>query len=296
MPDTPQSRTAVILAGAVFLLVLGLGAVLMVTAPGRLESGLGSAGGPPPPAEAGEPGGEQEEPAPSAEEAEPGAGTPADAALGGADGAAGNAPGEEEAARGEPAAPAPVEALPEEEAEEEYDPTLPPPGTVQLARPDVETLYEYITEGDPRRHWPLFPGSERQFSGHHGQVLSMRVNRSAEQALKSGERIPHGGSLVLDVFDGLGQPIETYVMSRWDGLDPKNDDWLYARFDREGRAIRFGKVVPCIECHMEEPTTGGILRPRAPTKAKPEASEQPEPPQPGEPPSPDPKDQEQPGL
>jgi hypothetical protein len=277
MPDKTQPRTAVILAGALFLLILGVGAALMITAPGRLETQLGAD-----PAGANEPtqiAKRDSSDSQKTEEEPPSMPVKIGKAEEQAEGQG------DELARGDPAAPAlsaPKESESTDEAEEKRDPRLPEPGTVALTRPDMETVYDHITKGDPREMWPLFPGLKPQFSGHHGQVLSLRVNLSTEQALNAAERVPHGGFLVLDVLDGLGKPIETYVMSRWDGIDPKNEDWLYARFGREGRAIRFGKVVPCIDCHMKEPSSGGILMPPGPPDAAPdeiEEQEQPEAPE-----------------
>ena len=280
MSETPKKRTAILLAGAVFLLVLGLGAALLITAPGRLD---------PPPAadpvperhgapEAGRKVADAPSPAREAKEAhtaaeDVGAPThPSDTGLkevgssratpSNADAAEPPSPesvptkGEEDTG----SATSPEDEEPEDPVEEPPPPSHPP-GTLDLAEPHKVGLLKHITEADPRDKWPHYPDTPETFAGHHGQILSLRVNTRAEQALTAGEEVPHGGMLTLDVYDGLGKVIETYVMTRWKGIDPTNADWIYARYDGDGKAIRFGKVFPCIECHMKDPARGALLKP-----------------------------------
>ena len=135
-----------------------------------------------------------------------------------------------------------------------------PAGSQVLIHPDRPGLHEAITKDDDRKDWPSLPGlSEETFSGHHGQILRARANVIAADALGTDQKVPHGGILILDALDGLGEPLNTFVMSRWTGINQNHGDWLYALYDVEGNTVRFGPARDCMECHSRAEATDSLL-------------------------------------
>jgi hypothetical protein len=123
-------------------------------------------------------------------------------------------------------------------------PALPADGAALLA-----TLASDSIEG-----WDLFPGRRERYpgSGEHGQLVSVRINKTAAEGLLARPpAFPPGSVLVNQGFSPSGDPSGMVVMAKIRGYARESGDWFWAAFDAQGKVVAEGKSAACVTCHAK---------------------------------------------
>jgi Cytochrome P460 len=110
--------------------------------------------------------------------------------------------------------------------------------------------------------WALFPGTDKFYKGTepHGMLLTTYVNKTANDALKSGAKeLPKGSMLIKENYmpdKKLGAI--TTMHKTGDG----KDDWFWVKYNPDGSLAKMGDMAlagqpgGCVGCHAT--STSGI--------------------------------------
>ena len=110
--------------------------------------------------------------------------------------------------------------------------------------------------------WALFPGKGKFYKGTepHGMLLTTYVNKTAEDALKSGAKeLPKGSILIKENYMPNKKLGAITVMNKTgDG----KDDWFWVKYNPDGSLAKkgdmaiAGKPGGCVGCHAA--STSGV--------------------------------------
>lgn len=117
---------------------------------------------------------------------------------------------------------------------------------------DGEDVYRYLTQENSYQNWPLFPGTEKMYTGQspHGALITTYVSADVKQAIESGTgKLPDGGFIVKENYMDDGKLDAVTIMYRVNGYNPEAGDWFWAKYSAAGGIDASGKVAGCIGCH-----------------------------------------------
>lgn len=84
----------------------------------------------------------------------------------------------------------------------------------------------------------------------HGKFVATYINDIAHE----NQTAPPNGSILVKENYRSDDPstLDSYtVMKRIAGYDPDNDDWFWARYQKDGSVTHSGRVEMCIGCHFD---------------------------------------------
>ncbi|MGH7546530.1 MAG: cytochrome P460 family protein, partial [Gemmatimonadota bacterium] len=118
----------------------------------------------------------------------------------------------------------------------------------------AEALWRHLQAARYRESWKLWPGKSRLYKGTepHGMLLTTYANDVAHRALLKGQvaSLPAGSILVKENYMPDSTFAAATVMYRVRGYNPEHQDWLFAKYDAEGRVDDFGRAPMCQACHQ----------------------------------------------
>ena len=119
----------------------------------------------------------------------------------------------------------------------------------EMPGPDASEIWNYITKASPYQKWSHWPEHQGIQPGRapHGPKHKVFVN---DLALNS-KRPPlkYGSMQVKENYNRAEELKSITVMYKIKNYNPRDGDWLWAKFTLNGKARPFGKVRGCIGCH-----------------------------------------------
>jgi hypothetical protein len=137
----------------------------------------------------------------------------------------------------------------------------------QSAPPDTtaQALWRYLQAQDYRQNWKLWPGKGTLYKGTepHGMLLTTYANDAAYQALTKVQiaSLTAGSIIVKENYMPDSTFVAATVMYKVDGYNPGHQDWLFAKYDPEGKAEAFGRAPMCQACHQGAKSGAYIFTP-----------------------------------
>lgn len=113
-------------------------------------------------------------------------------------------------------------------------------------------VYNYLTKESPYQNWPLFPGTEKMYTGQspHGALITTYVSTDVKLAIETGMgTLPDGGFIIKENYMPDGKLDAITIMYRVKGYNPEAGDWFWAKYGSSGQVDASGKVAMCIGCH-----------------------------------------------
>ncbi len=117
----------------------------------------------------------------------------------------------------------------------------------------AERFIQYITVADPYGKWQMWPGTGRFEKGRashgHGPLVTAYLNRAALQSVAAQKGMAAESIIVLENWTEDRKLAGLTTMYRVEGYNREGGDWYWVETGADLRAVRFGKVQACIECH-----------------------------------------------
>ncbi len=114
-------------------------------------------------------------------------------------------------------------------------------------------LWERITKEDNYKKYPQWPTHEGKQPGKspHGRYHKIFINPKLRNALPIKDKITPIGTIVVKENYTPDNELDAFtVMAKVEGYDPENNDWFWAKYDKDGNVAVEGKFPMCISCHI----------------------------------------------
>jgi hypothetical protein len=120
----------------------------------------------------------------------------------------------------------------------------------------AEKFIEYITVADPYTKWQTWPGKGNLYEGRspygHGVLVTTYVNRIALQSIADEKGMADGSIIVVENYNADKTLAGLTIMYKVGGYNSEAGDWCWVETTPAGKAVRFGKVQSCIDCHRAQ--------------------------------------------
>ena len=128
-------------------------------------------------------------------------------------------------------------------------------GIPDLTKEEIsgEKLWERITKEDSYKKYPIWPEYKGMQPGKspHGRFHKIYINPRLRNSLPLKEKITPIGSIVVKENYTPDKELDAFtVMAKVKDYDNKNNDWFWAKYDKNGKVLVEGKFDMCINCHI----------------------------------------------
>ncbi len=116
-----------------------------------------------------------------------------------------------------------------------------------------ELLWKRVTAEDDYHKYASWPERKPMQPGAspHGAFDNVFINDIVAGSIPlTNKPLPFGSLIVKEGYNIDKELINILVITKISNFNPENNDWYWARFAPDGKALYSGKVQACINCHL----------------------------------------------
>lgn len=139
-----------------------------------------------------------------------------------------------------------------------FNPGQAAPTGDEMPDPNAASLWMYITKTQNYEKWDSWPEKQGMYEGQspHGDYLKLYVNKPAYNALSEGmEKMPNHAIIIKENYNEQKELVAITPMYKSEGYNPGAGDWFWAKYGKNGKVMKSGKVEGCIDCHRKAEST-----------------------------------------